>query len=93
MELPFDMDGGHTDTALLAQFEGQDIAALVIPQPNFFGVLEEVDVMTDWARDNNAVSIAVVNPLAMALLQPPGEPSLRDAGRQYSAESPQDPPR
>jgi glycine dehydrogenase subunit 1 len=73
VELPFDPQGGHTDPAVLDSFRGEDIAALVIPQPNFFGVLEEVDALSDWARENGALAIAVVNPLALALLQPPGE--------------------
>ncbi len=73
VELPFDPEGGHTDPAVLDAYSGQDIAALVIPQPNFFGVLEEVDRLTDWARENGALSIGVVNPTALALLTPPGE--------------------
>ncbi|HEB96451.1 MAG TPA: aminomethyl-transferring glycine dehydrogenase subunit GcvPA [Sedimenticola thiotaurini] len=73
VELPFDSSGGHTDPALLASYAGQDFAALVIPQPNFFGVLEEVDALTDWAHANGALAIAVVNPVALAVLKPPGE--------------------
>jgi glycine dehydrogenase subunit 1 len=73
VELPFDPAGGHTDPAVLEQYAGEDITALVIPQPNFFGVLEEVDTLTDWAHANKAMAIAVVNPVALALLQPPGE--------------------
>ena len=73
VELPYDPKGGHTDPATLEQFSGEDFAALVIPQPNFFGVLEEVDALTDWARENGALSIGLVNPLALALLAPPGE--------------------
>ncbi len=73
VELPFDPEGGHTDPAVLDAYSGQDIAALVIPQPNFFGVLEEVDRLTDWARENGALSIGVVNPTVLALLTPPGE--------------------
>ena len=37
-------------TAALAPYAGQDITALVIQQPNFFGVLEDVDALTDWAH-------------------------------------------
>ena len=36
----------------------EDVAALVIPQPNFFGVLEDVDELTDWAHEQNILSIA-----------------------------------
>lgn len=51
----------------------EHIVALVIPQPNFFGVLEDVDQLTNFAREKNILSIAVVNPMATALLKPPGQ--------------------
>ena len=57
VELPFDLKGGHTDPAVLEGYSGEDIAALVIPQPNFFGVLEDVDALTDWAHANKAIAI------------------------------------
>ncbi|MDD4881017.1 MAG: glycine dehydrogenase [Gallionellaceae bacterium] len=47
-------------------------AALVIPQPNYFGVLEPVDALTDWAHDHGMLAIAVVNPMSLALLKAPG---------------------
>ena len=68
----FDPASGHTDMALLEALADTPSAALVIPQPNFFGVLEPVDALTDWAHAHNMLAIAVVNPLAMALLKPPG---------------------
>ncbi len=72
VELPFALQDGNIDPASLAQYAGQDITALVIPQPNFFGVLEEVDALTDWAHANKALAIAVVNPVALAVLEAPG---------------------
>jgi glycine dehydrogenase subunit 1 len=57
----------------LAPYEGQDITAIAIQQPNFFGQLEEVDELVGWARANGALVIAVVNPTSLALLKPPGE--------------------
>lgn len=73
VEIPYCAECGHTLVESLAPYAGQDIAALVIPQPNFFGVLEPVDALTDWAHNNNALAIGVVNPMALALLTPPGE--------------------
>src|SRR5436190_18286381 len=49
-EVPYCTDGGHTIPASLKRFESEEAAAIVIPQPNFFGVLEEVDELTDWAH-------------------------------------------
>jgi glycine dehydrogenase subunit 1 len=72
-ELPYDRAGGQIAHEALASYEGEDITALVIQQPNFFGVLEDVDALTDWAHARGAFVIAVVNPLALALLKPPGE--------------------
>ncbi len=73
IEIPYCAECGHILLESLTPFVGQDIAALVIPQPNFFGVLEQVDALTDWAHTNNALAIGVVNPLALAMLTPPGE--------------------
>ncbi|MCP4994369.1 MAG: aminomethyl-transferring glycine dehydrogenase subunit GcvPA, partial [Gammaproteobacteria bacterium] len=72
-ELPFDISSGTTDLSALDQYQGENFAALVIVQPNFFGVLEDVDAMTDWAHQNGCLAIAVVNPLALSVLTPPGE--------------------
>ncbi len=71
--VPFDAKLGTTPVASLKSFEGQDITALVIQQPNFFGQLEDVDALTDWAHANGMFVIAVVNPTSLALLKPPGE--------------------
>ena len=73
VELPYCSKGGNTLTESLQQYEGEDFAALVIPQPNFFGVLEDVDALTDWAHANNMLVIGLVNPTALALLSAPGE--------------------
>jgi glycine dehydrogenase subunit 1 len=71
--LPYDLRTGTLDPATLASFEGQDITAVVIQQPNFFGSFEDMDVITEWAHANRAQVIAVVNPLSLAILKPPGE--------------------
>jgi glycine dehydrogenase subunit 1 len=74
VEVPFDAAGGHTTVAALEAVAGDEgFAGLVIPQPNYFGVLEEVDELTDWAHARDALAIAVVNPVALGLLAPPGD--------------------
>jgi len=73
VEIPCCTEGGHTIPESLKMYEGGEFAALVIPQPNFFGVLEEVDALTDWAHASGMLAIGLVNPTALALLTPPGE--------------------
>ena len=45
--------------------------ALLVPQPNFFGALEDVDALTDAAHARGMLVIAVVNPMSLALLKAP----------------------
>ncbi len=71
-ELDYDVSTGRIDAASLPADPG-DITAVVIPMPNFFGVLEDVDAITDWAHEHGALVIAVVNPLSLALLKAPGQ--------------------
>ena len=70
--LDYDTAGGHIDPTSLPTEPG-DVTALVIPQPNFFGALEDADTLTDWAHAHGALVIGVVNPTAMAVINPPGE--------------------
>jgi glycine dehydrogenase subunit 1 len=72
-EVPFDPSTGQTPLDALAPYAGQDITAIVIQQPNFFGTLEDVDRLTDWGHANGALVIGAVNPTSLALLKPPGE--------------------
>jgi glycine dehydrogenase subunit 1 len=71
--LPYDPKGGRTTVESLEKYRGEDITALVIQQPNFFGSLEDVDALTDWAHAAGMLVIAVVNPVSLALLRPPGK--------------------
>jgi glycine dehydrogenase subunit 1 len=64
---------GALSVADLEKYKGEDITALVIQQPNFFGVLEDVDALTDWAHANGSMVIASVNPTSLGILKPPGE--------------------
>jgi glycine dehydrogenase subunit 1 len=72
-ELPYDAQEGITGLESLAKYDGEDVTALIIQQPNFFGRLEDVDALSDWAQAHGALVIAVVNPTALAVLKPPGE--------------------
>ncbi len=78
-ELAYVRSSGQTAPEALVSCEGQDVTALVIQQPNFFGVLEDVDALTDWAHARGALVIAVVNPTSLAVLKAPGSWGQRGA--------------
>ncbi|NIP13763.1 MAG: aminomethyl-transferring glycine dehydrogenase subunit GcvPA [Pseudomonadales bacterium] len=66
-------DDGRVDIEALAAGGSDEVCAVVVQQPNFFGMLEDVDALTGWAAERGALVIAVVNPLALAVLKPPGK--------------------
>ncbi|VFM97024.1 MAG: glycine dehydrogenase (decarboxylating) alpha subunit [Candidatus Kentron sp. G] len=68
-----EMDYDHGAGRLPDEPAAGDCCAVVLPQPNFLGNLEEVDALTDWAHGQGALVIALVNPMALALLKPPGQ--------------------
>ncbi|HCZ48210.1 MAG TPA: aminomethyl-transferring glycine dehydrogenase subunit GcvPA [Gammaproteobacteria bacterium] len=70
VEVAYDPVTGRT---VLDDVDWHGVAALAVPQPNFFGVLEDVDALTGQAHDAGALVIGVVNPLALAILKPPGQ--------------------
>lgn len=72
LTLPFDTTTGIVSLDSLQRYAHEDITALVIAQPNFFGHLEAVHELTDWAYEHQIVRIACVNPVSLGLLTPPG---------------------
>jgi len=75
----YDPASGQTPLAALKAHEGSAPTAVVIAQPNFFGTLEEVDAITDWAHAQGALVIALVNPTSLAVLKAPGQWGTRGA--------------
>lgn len=68
--LAMDSVTGNVDIGSLP--DDDDAVAVVIQQPSFFGTLEDVDHLTDWAHQRGALVIAIVNPISLALLKAPG---------------------
>jgi glycine dehydrogenase subunit 1 len=58
-------------TELPAIDEG--VSAVVVQQPNFFGVVEDLEPLAGAARDAGALLICACDPLALAILKSPGE--------------------
>jgi glycine dehydrogenase subunit 1 len=73
IEVPFSPGTGTVLLEALTAYADENIAAIVIQQPNFFGCLEDVDALTDWAQQRQTLVVAVCDPSSLALLKPPGE--------------------
>jgi glycine dehydrogenase subunit 1 len=63
---------GTIDIASLKKLTDIPVA-LVVQHPNYFGRLEDVDALADWAAEKGVALIASVNPLSLAVLKPPAE--------------------
>jgi glycine dehydrogenase subunit 1 len=72
VDVPYSAEEGRTLPEAVAAVSGE-YSALVVPQPNFFGVLEDVDALADLAHAAGAAVIGCVNPTLLALLKPPGK--------------------
>jgi glycine dehydrogenase subunit 1 len=79
VEVPYCTEEGRTLPDAVKASAGGEYAALVIPQPNFFGILEDVDALTDAGHGAGATVIGCVNPTALALLKPPANWGERGA--------------
>lgn len=65
---------GITDISALGAMSGAkaDIAAVIVQSPNFLGAVEDLEWFGEFAASKGALSIACVDPISLALLQPPG---------------------
>jgi len=66
------LEGGATAPAALTRALGPEVAAFLWSQPSFEGVVEDGSALTKAAKGAGAYSIASADPVALALLRPPG---------------------
>jgi glycine dehydrogenase subunit 1 len=64
---------GVTDLDALRKAVTGKTAAVMVQYPNFFGSLEDLDAAAAIAHDKGALLVVSVDPIALALLRPPGE--------------------
>ncbi|MBI3316219.1 MAG: aminomethyl-transferring glycine dehydrogenase subunit GcvPA [Candidatus Omnitrophica bacterium] len=67
------MKDGAMDLEALEKRLDDTVAAVVIQQPNFFGILEDAQRVSELAHKAGALLIACVNPISLGILEPPGE--------------------
>ena len=63
---------GVTDLEALAASVKEDVAAVILQQPNVFGCLEPMEPASVLAHRAGALFVASVYPISLGLLKPPG---------------------
>ncbi len=71
-EFGFDETGAFDRGELEAQL-GNDTAGVVIQSPNYLGLIENLEGLSDKLHDNGSLLIMAANPISMAVFKSPGE--------------------
>lgn len=73
VEVAFDSKNGVTDFGRLQGAVDDWTACIIMAQPNFFGVLEDLTAGAELAHKHGALMIAAVDPIAAVLLKTPAD--------------------
>ncbi len=72
--VPLDAETGATDLAALDDLLGDDVCAVLVGYPNFFGVVDALDQVAEKARAAGALTVSVTqDPFAFGVLAAPGD--------------------
>jgi glycine dehydrogenase subunit 1 len=64
---------GVTDISALKEMMSDEIAAVIIQYPNFFGRIEPLKELEPIIHEKNALFVVSANPLSLGALTPPGK--------------------
>ena len=65
---------GETDINELKEKIDNEVAGIIVQSPNFFGIIEKIEKISQIAHSSGIIMITtVVEPLSLAILKPPGE--------------------
>jgi glycine dehydrogenase subunit 1 len=63
---------GQVDRGALTDLITGETACIVVQQPNFFGVVEDLKALSDAAHAQGALLVVTADPIALGLLETPG---------------------
>lgn len=67
-------EGGVTNLAALeTMLAGDDVAGVIVAQPNFYGIIEDYSGVADMCHARKALMVMNANPSALAVLKTPAE--------------------
>lgn len=65
-------DKGIVDPEELAEKLSEKTAAVIVQQPNFFGLIERLDKISELLSGTSSLFIVVFDPISSGLIKPPG---------------------
>jgi len=68
-----DIKDGVTDNLKLKELVDSKAAGVIVQNPNFFGIIEDMRSVEKITHDNKALLIMSVDPISLAILKTPGE--------------------
>ena len=71
IEIP--IHNGVTDVEKLKEHMTDDVAAVIVQYPNFFGRIEPIKDFATIAHENKSLFVVSTNPVALGVLTPPGQ--------------------
>ncbi len=71
--IEIDMEDGVTDLEKLKSAIDNKTAGVILQNPNFFGIIEDVKEVEKITHDNKALLIMSVDPISLGILKSPGE--------------------
>jgi glycine dehydrogenase subunit 1 len=70
-EIP--LTGGLTDLDPLREGLDDDVAAVILQQPNFLGAIEELQALAGAAHEHGALVVVAADPLTLGVIEAPGK--------------------
>ncbi len=64
---------GSQSNDTISMLLGDDVAALVVQYPNFYGIIDDLKQLVDRAHANGTLVVFVTDPMAMGVLKSPGQ--------------------
>ena len=62
---------GKTDLEAMKALLGPEVASVYVQQPNFFGLFEDADALSDAVHESGALFILGCNPIALGIMKTP----------------------
>ena len=65
--------GGVTDAAALRAAVDDDVSAVFLQYPNFYGAVEDLETLAPIAKASGALLVVQCDPMTLGVLRPPGD--------------------